>query len=293
MKKIFGLLIILMAFSTNVYAEELKSIEPTKEQKEIEQIIIQAEFEARNETYEELGNKTINSLLKLDYIEDSTAFKETVREKIDEKIEKYGIKRLDEDKPPFATQAVSPPTTAIDIKSPSIYSSSQGYVIMGSAVWKKRTDNNQWTWKDHGPLGFGSAVSVGGADGLGIYFQSSQNINITKSSFYTHDENGNSYNTNLYPYQNNANGVYYVAQDYMQNTTFNPFHSYTWHSATITIWPSYSGTVNTTARTHWTHTWSTGKITGATISGSGISVSISGSSHAWDGVSNTGTSIKY
>jgi len=169
-----------MVFSTSAYAEELISNEPTKEQKEIEQIIIQAEFEARNETYEELEDKTINSLL--DYNEDTAEFKESVIQKTDEKIEKYGIKRVKEDKPQFETMA-SPPTTAVNINPPSIYSSSQGYVIMANAVWKKKTSNNQWTWKDHSPLGYGSAVSVGGADGLGIYFQNSSNISITKSSF--------------------------------------------------------------------------------------------------------------
>ena len=78
----------------------------------------------------------------------------------------------------------------------------------------------------------------------------------------------------------------------MTNSTFNPYHNYTWHSSHITVWPNFIGSVNTYARTHWTHTWSSADITGVSISNSGISVNIESSSNAWDGVSTGSVNVK-
>ncbi|MET3659058.1 hypothetical protein [Sporosarcina psychrophila] len=286
MKKILGFLLILLSFSGSAYAEELISNQPTKEQKEIEQIIILAELEARDETYKELEFK--NRLSNFGYLEDTVEFKDSVEEKVDKKIAEHGIKRIVEEKPEFELMA-SPPTSAIDVMKPNIYSSSQGYILTASAIWKKKS-NGYWTWTDHIPVGVGN-INVGGDDGLGVYFQDSTNIDVSTSSFYTYDESTNIYNSNLLPYRNNSSGVYYTAQDKMNVAVIGT--KYTWHAAYLTIWPSFKGKVNTTARTQWTHTWSSAKITGATISPSGISVGISNAQNSWDGATTTGTTIIY
>ncbi|SET15256.1 hypothetical protein SAMN05216389_10667 [Oceanobacillus limi] len=184
----------------------------------------------------------------------------------------------------------SPPRDKININNPNVYMSSQGMFITASANWKNKHGNVRW-WKDHGPIGIGT-LKVGGANGLGIYFSNSTNLDVGETNFYTYDENFNTYNNNLYPHKIDKTGVYYKAQDTMKNSTFNPFHSYSWDTATLSVWPDFKGKVNTNVRTHWTHTWSSGEISSVGVSNSGISVNFSNSSHAWDGVSLGSTNLK-
>lgn len=293
-KRVASVILLSYAFGTSVFADEIVPQQPTESQKKIEQIIIQAEIEARKETYEEIERtEKLNKTMEIiGDIEDTTTFKNKVNQKLNKKLAKYGIKKVEADvNETFTTMATSPSTTVVDLGTPAIYSSSQGYIIKASVYWKKKPSGT-WYWYDHAPCCGLGTLNVGGADGLGIYFSNSNNLEISKTSFYTYDENGSSYNTNLYPYRINSAGAYYRAQDTMTNSTFNPYHNYTWHSSHITVWPNFIGSVNTYARTHWTHTWSSADITGVSISNSGISVNIESSSNAWDGVSTGSVNVK-
>jgi hypothetical protein len=287
LKKVFGLLFFSFCVTSSAYASEVSNI-ATDEQRKIEQIVITAESEARNETYEELEGVYPT---ELGDIEDTKKFKEAVNKKIDKKIAKHGIKRESEAtvesvEPVYSLAAASysPPTSAIDLRAPVVYSSSQGYFVKSSVYWKKKSNNVTWYWYDHAPFGYGT-VDVGGADGLGIYFSNSTNIGVSTASFYTYDEKGGSYNTNLYPYQLNSAGAYFKAQDTMENTTLNPYHNYSWTSSHISVWPNFIGKASAVARTHWTHTWADAEITGASVGNQGISVEIATASESWDGVS--------
>ncbi|WP_342505789.1 hypothetical protein [Sporosarcina sp. FSL K6-2383] len=303
MKKLLGTLVIILSFSltTSTLAstlevtdnlkdtkrqDEYKYTPPTKEQKEIELIVIEADMEARDEAYIELASmyRTLNG----GYLEDTVEFKDTIQAKIDEKIEKYGIKRVSENESDLGISPMaSPPVSEIAINKPVIYQSSQGYFIQGSATWKKDSWGEPY-WLKHRPTF--AAAAVGGDDGLGIYFSNSTNIDISTSSFYTADNYNKGYNSNLYPEKSQPQGVYYKAQDYIYGTIA---YEYTWDKAYITVWPQFLGRVNTQARTHWTHTWSTAKITGVGITNSGFNVGISGISNSYDGASIQGVNIIY
>jgi hypothetical protein len=288
LKKVCGLLFFTFCVASSAYASEVSTI-PTDEQRKIEQIVVESEIEARNETYEELEGVYPTYLGD---IEDTKKFKESVNKKLDKKIAKHGIKResentIESDEPASYSLASSssPPTEAIDLRAPVVYSSSQGYFVKSSVYWKKKSNNVTWYWYDHAPLGYGT-VDVGGSDGLGIYFSNSTNLNVSKASFYTYDENGASYNTNLYAYRLNSAGAYYKAQDTIENSTFNPYHNYSWTSSHISVWPNFLGKASAIARTQWTHTWSFGEISGASISNTGINVDISNVENSWDGTSS-------
>lgn len=280
MKKILGFLVIFFAFSTNAYADDdLNVNQSTKEQKEIEMIVIQAEIEASEETYKELSKYGV---LKsgYGYLEDTLEYKKTVQEKIDEKVKKHGIERISENEPGVSTMG-APSTADVDIQTPVIYTSSQGYFIKAGAVWKKNSWNEP-AWVKHAP-------NMGGDDGLGLYFTDSTNIEIENSSFYTVDNYGKTYNSNLYAYKNNTAGVYYKAPDKYYAVS----GEYTWDKAYVTIWPTFKGKVNTKVRTHWTHTWSSAQISTVGISNGGINVAITNNAQSWDGQSINGANVVY
>ncbi|MFC5604979.1 hypothetical protein [Sporosarcina koreensis] len=172
------------------------------------------------------------------------------------------------------------------MNKPTVYSSSQGYFISASIAWKRDSWNEPYWLKHKSSLG----SAVGGEDGLGIYFGDPTNIEISTSSFYTADNFNKVYNQNITPSKSEPRGVYYRAQDHIYTSLA---YEYTWDKAYITVWPNFKGRVNTTARTHFTHTWSSASISGVTVSSSGFSVSITNSNYAYDGVSTTGTAITY
>lgn len=261
---------------------DIKLKHPTKEQKEIELIVIQADMEARDEAYKELAPMYSNG----GYLEDTVEFQDSVQAKIDKKIEKYGIKRIVEKESSEFGIMSSPPTTQISINTPVIYSSSQGYFIKASATWKRDSWGEPY-WMKH-RASFGS--DMGGDDGFGVFFGSSTNIEISRSSFYTADNFNKTYNTNLYPFQTKPSGVYYKAQDKVYTSLS---YEYTWDKAYITVWPLFKGAVNTQVRSQWTHTWSSAEITGVTIGAGGISVNISNAAYSWNGASTYGATVKH
>jgi len=156
------------------------------------------------------------------------------------------------------------------------------------AQWKRDSWGEAY-WLKHKPS-FGSAM--GGEDGLGIYFSETKNLEIITSSFYTADNFNKTYNSNLYPEKSAPQGVYYKAQDHLYSSLA---YEYTWDKAYLTVWHSFKVNVNTVARTHWTHTWSSAKISGVglTTTGFNISISNSNSGNSYDGVTTSGSSIIY
>lgn len=256
----------------------------TKAQKEIELIVIQADLEARDEAYKELTS--LNKGLNNADVESTQEYQDIVQEKIDKKIEKHDIKRVIDDPEFSITPMAGIPSTEVTVNRPTVYSSSQGYFIKASIAWKRNSYNEPY-WQKHRPS-LGSAM--GGEDGLGIYFGDPKNIEINSSSFYTADNFNKVYNQNISPSVSQPRGVYYKSQDHMYASYA---YEYTYDKAYITVWPYYKGRVNTMARTHFTHTWSSAKITGVGISSSGFSISISNTGYSYDGVSTTGTPITY
>ena len=179
MKKIFGTSIFafILALSINNTTSAFAATESTsssednenvinytpatEEQKRIEQIVIQADIQARKEAYAELKyGKFSAELLEntkiYQNIEDTKLFQDTVLSKIDTKIKKFGITRIEDETDPQMGILASPPTTEITINKPSIYTSSQGYFIMASAHWKTDSRGTKY-WYHHRPS-FGSSV---------------------------------------------------------------------------------------------------------------------------------------
>ncbi|WP_103110350.1 hypothetical protein [Brevibacillus reuszeri] len=286
-KKVFNSLLVLSllvptVFGSVVYGQEETKIDRNtlEKRKEIEKIIIESEIKAREYAKDKL--KEQKGKTAEDY-EGSSEFIEILLEKEKDILSEYDIQRIDEatinEDGGISIQSTSPPTNAIDLGSPKVYSSSQGYLIVSSVYWK-----NEY-WRKHLPVTSGSPAKMGGADGLGIFFNDSTNIEISSSSFYTYDESLKTYNNNLYPHRIGGSGVYYKAQDTV-NVLWPNANSYSWDSSYITVWPYFKGRVNTTARTQFTHTWGDTDISSVTIGNGYIGVTFSNPGYEWDGYSS-------
>lgn len=267
------------------------------ERRNIERIVIESEMAARDYAFakiEKMGG--LSYLNESVYIEDTPLFKELYLNKLDETLKIYDIKRITETvylEGDHNINAVSPPSDQVDIQDPQVYASSSDYFIKASVYWKKEPLLGRYYWQDHMPLGFGT-TNIGGGDGLGIYFFDATNLDVVDSYFYTYDENYNSYNNNLYPFKSEKAGEYYK----VQATANLPLlggsaHSYTVNSMHITVWPRFTGDVDTIAKSHYSHTWSKGTLEDATISNTGINVTFTNSEYAWSGASKQGARIRH
>lgn len=110
--------ILTATFSCNisVSAEEITIKKPTKEQLQIEQIIIQSELKAYQETLTVYKNLATFSNL----ISDIPGFEDTFQQKRDQYIEQYGIIKISNDNLSSMT-AINPLTFGLNIESPTIY----------------------------------------------------------------------------------------------------------------------------------------------------------------------------
>ncbi len=283
MKKILVLLLIgALLVSTCTFADAQNvTKKDLKERKRIEQLIIAAEKSAFKQA-DLVLNKDANTgsinVLNLSSNED------LVNTFISSKLKKDKIELVSIQNEGISTRASSPYATHVKIEAPRTYLSSQGYVVTSSARWIDKK------WKEH----CGSVLwsKVGGEDGLGIYFGSESNISISRSSYYTYDENNVAYNTNLYPSALNNSGVFYQAQDTVK-IGLQTYHSYSFNSQHLTAWVSFNGPVSTWARTKFVHTWDNTQLNSVDLSAGGIGASFSNSSSCWEGVSDLSCTIQY
>jgi hypothetical protein len=291
--KFFGLILSVVVLFTsmisiNAFASNEKDNSIKQERIKVEKLVIESEIQARKATIEELTKKYYpDSKDKVYNKTQSDEFKKLFDKKVKKLLSKHNIKIVSDGnttEDDLSIQSVSPPKDKVDLRDPVIYTSSQGYFIKSSVYWKRKDTGTPY-WYDHAPCCGLGTLNVGGADGLGMYFNNTTNLSINDTSFYTYDEDLNTYNNNLYPYRVNNAGAYYKAQDTIQNASWKPYYHYSWDSAHLTVWPNFSGPVNAQVRTHWTHTWSDADITGVSVSTSGIGVTIANTDKAWDGVS--------
>lgn len=291
MKKIISVMVIFSLLFTLCFSSFAQEDIKSQERRKIEKIIIKSKLQARKFAKNQLKSKKLKEE-NISRIYKTEEFKTLYYSYLDNLLDKYNIKRIDSRNNKQQTNTVStmsvvsPPQDEVLIEDPEIYISSQGYVIMASAYWIDKG------WQYHVPFGYGT-LDVGGADGLGIYFDNPTNIHIADHSFYTYDENLNSYNTNLYAYRKDSSGVFYKAQDQVTNTTLNPYHNYTFDSAHISVWPVFSGPVDSYAHTHWVHTWDETDIENVIITDTGFAVTFTKTNNAWDGVSDGYAHIQY
>jgi len=113
-----NVLILTAKFSCtiSVSEEEITIKKPSKEQKWIEQIIVDAEQQAYKETLAEYKSKSTFS----NFICNIPGFEDTFQQKLDALVEQYGIIRVSEESQSI-TPLVRPFTSGLNIHTPIIY----------------------------------------------------------------------------------------------------------------------------------------------------------------------------
>jgi hypothetical protein len=273
MKKIISLILVFaILMSTAVFADKINKSDKEL-RKEIDLLITQYEIKA----HEYAVNKATSNL----------EYNELYWEKLEKLLKKINVEIVSKgEEPLFTAYGSSVPSDAVTISTPTTYLSSQGYVIKANARWNQFIATN---YSSHLPLLSGN---VGGGDGLGMYFSNSNNIRIIDSSFYSYDENYGSYNQNIYPFDINSDGVFYMPQDKISNS-LSGYYKYTCDELYMSVWVEFDGPVNTTVRTKYTHTWNNTGISSVSISGTGIGITYGSSSDYWQGVSTGYATITY
>lgn len=121
-----NVLILTANFSCtiSVSEEEITIKKPSKEQKSIEQIIVDAEHQAYKETLAEYKSKSTFS----NFICNIPGFEDTFQQKLDAFIEQYGIIRVSEESQSI-TPLVSPLISRLNIHTPIIYTLPSFFII--------------------------------------------------------------------------------------------------------------------------------------------------------------------
>ncbi|MEA0563008.1 MULTISPECIES: hypothetical protein [Lysinibacillus] len=131
-----SLLILTATFSCNisVSAEEITIKQPTTDQLQIEQIIIQSELKAYQETLATYKNISTFSCL----ISDTPGFEDCFQQKRDQYMEQYGIIRIS-DESLSSMPSIHPFPFGLNIESPSIYVTPQYTIINARGLETKKT----------------------------------------------------------------------------------------------------------------------------------------------------------
>ncbi len=171
-----NVLILTTTFSCaiSVNEEEVTIKKPSREQQYIEQIIIQAEQQAYQETLIEYKHKSISA----NFICDIPGFEDTFQHKLDSFIEPYGVLRVSEESLSILP-LISPFTSGLNINAPIIYTSSHCSIINARCM---RTTNH----KNASSSAIGNAVNIPEAVGIPVYFNhTALEIDIFSSGNFT------------------------------------------------------------------------------------------------------------
>lgn len=153
-----NILILTANFSCtiSVSKEEITIKKPSKEQQYFEQIIIDAEQQAYQETLAEYKSKSTFS----NFICNIPGFEDTFQQKLDTFIEQYGIIRVSEDSLSMLP-LVSPFTSGLNILPPIIYTSPSFSIINARGNCSSTSS-------------IGNAAKIGEAVDLPVYLHNSE-----------------------------------------------------------------------------------------------------------------------
>ncbi len=131
------ILILTASFSCNisVSAEEITIKQPTTDQRQIEQIIIQSELKAYQEALATYRNISTFSNL----ISDTPGFEDSFQQKRDQYMEQYGIIRISNESL-SSMPSIHPFPFGLNIESPSIYVTPHYTIINARGLETKKTN---------------------------------------------------------------------------------------------------------------------------------------------------------
>ncbi len=131
------ILILTATFSCNisVSAEEITIKQPTTDQRQIEQIIIQSELKAYQEALATYKNISTFSNL----ISDTPGFEDSFQQKRDQYMEQYGIIRISNESL-SSMPSIHPFPFGLNIESPSIYVTPHYTIINARGLETKKTN---------------------------------------------------------------------------------------------------------------------------------------------------------
>lgn len=273
-KIMFYLIIMLLVLSVNLQADAI-NIDQLDRRAEIEKIIIQAEDEAASIAKEQALLETKN--IRIENLESTKFYQQAYNDNLNRILKGYDITPIenahaDDNGDSASIMNVGISSKHLEIKPPSMYSSSQGIIITARAKWIN------WGWLNYygsGWITIGSWEDVGKGNAFGIHVENlgTRNMTISNHSFYTRDCYNKMYNNNLHPFEHRSNYVIWRAQDrgYVEKS-IGMVTNYTWNEVVATSWVD-SLPSGTDARITSTlvHTWGT---TGLTISGSNSGFSV-------------------
>lgn len=133
--------ILTATFSCNISAsaEEITIKLPTNDQRQIEQIIIQSELKAYQETLAVYKNISTFS----NNISDIPGFEDTFQQKRDQYMEQYGIIRVSNESL-SSMPSINPFTFGLNIKSPSIYLTPHYTIINARGLEMEKTNHDHF-----------------------------------------------------------------------------------------------------------------------------------------------------
>lgn len=176
--------------------------------------------------------------------------------------------------------------TQVNIYQPSVYydPGTGLYALNASWTWKKDAKGIPYWWYDITVPEV--TANMGGYDGAGLWISNPTGITL-KSNMYlvTYDYNLKSYTTST-PWDWTNYGAAFKAQDKSwPDSSISLGHNYNWHSGTVVVWVSATGSGSTYLKTTLGHDWKTTLIDSVTINSGGLTFTFKNGSNYWQGTS--------